>query len=92
MAKRIVNNAIDDIDVEEIKRRYDSEFRFRSPSGWTGRMISVVAVMMSLFHLYTSAFGLLKEMWQRPIHLCFVLVLVFLLYPATSRSPRDRIP
>ena len=92
LAERIVNNAIDDIDVEEIKRRYDSESRFRSPSDWTGRMISVIAVMMSLFHLYTSAFGLLKEMWQRPIHLCFVLVLVFLLYPATSRSPRDRIP
>ena len=92
MAERIVNNAIDDIDVEEIKRRYDSESRFRSPSGWTGRIVSVIAVMMSLFHLYTSAFGLLKEMWQRPIHLCFVLVLVFLLYPATSRSPRNRIP
>lgn len=92
MAERIVSNAPGDIDVEEIKRRYDSESRFRSPSDWTGRMISVIAVMMSLFHLYTSAFGLLKEMWQRPIHLCFVLVLVFLLYPATSRSPRDRIP
>ena len=92
LAERIVNNAIDDIDVEEIKRRYDSESRFRSPSDWTGRIIPVVAVMMSLFHLYPSAFGLLKEMWQRPIHLCFVLVLVFLLYPATSRSPKDRIP
>ena len=92
LAERIVSNAPGDIDVEEIKRRYDSESRFRSPSDWTGRMISVIAVMMSLFHLYTSAFGLLKEMWQRPIHLCFVLVLVFLLYPATSRSPRDRIP
>ena len=52
LAKRIVNNAIDDIDVEEIKRRYDSESRFRSPSDWMGRMISVIAVMMSLFHLY----------------------------------------
>ena len=40
----------------------------------------------------TLVFGLMKEMWQRPIHLCFVLVLVFLLYPATSRGPKDRIP
>mgnify|MGYP001693778733 CR=1 FL=1 len=92
VAEQVLNNASVDIDVEEIKRRYDSESRFRSPSDWTGRMISVIAVLMSLFHLYTSAFGLMKEMWQRPIHLCFVLVLVFLLYPATSRGPRDRIP
>lgn len=92
MSDQVVIHTPDDIDVEEIKRRYDSESRFRSPSDWTGKLISVIAVLMSLFHLYTSAFGLFKEMWQRPLHLCFVLVLVFLLYPATSRSPRDRIP
>ena len=40
LAKRIVNNAIDDIDVEEIKRRYDSESRFRSPLSFVGRCFS----------------------------------------------------
>lgn len=88
----IADDVIADIDVEEIKRQYDSESRFRTPQGWTGTMVGIVAVAMSLFHLYTSAFGLLMEMWQRSIHLCFVLVLVFLLYPATSKSPKNYIP
>ncbi|NLL36516.1 MAG: TRAP transporter permease [Fretibacterium sp.] len=83
---------VSDIDLDVIKRQYDSESRFRTPGGWQGRLIAVLAVLMSLFHLYTSAFGLMKEMWQRPIHLCFVLVLVYLLYPASSKSPKDKIP
>jgi TRAP transporter 4TM/12TM fusion protein len=85
-------SAITEIDVEEIKRQYDSESRFRSPQDWTGILVNIVAVAMSLFHLYTAAFGLLLEMWQRSIHLFFVLVLVFLLYPMTSKSSKNHIP
>ncbi|GHS87752.1 C4-dicarboxylate ABC transporter [Synergistales bacterium] len=80
------------IDVEAIKKQYDSESRFRSPKDWTGTMVSLIAVAMSCFHLYTAANGLLMEMWQRSIHLCFVLVLVFLLYPMGKKAPNDRIP
>jgi TRAP transporter 4TM/12TM fusion protein len=87
-----IQDAVTSIDVEEIKRQYDSESRFRTPPNWTGTAISVIAVAMSLFHVYTAATGLLMEMWQRAIHLCFVLVLVFLLYPATSGSPKNKIP
>ncbi|MDR2174910.1 MAG: TRAP transporter permease [Synergistaceae bacterium] len=87
-----IQDVVTNIDVEEIKRQYDSESRFRTPQDWTGTAISVIAVAMSLFHVYTAATGLLMEMWQRSIHLCFVLVLVFLLYPATSKSPKNKIP
>ncbi|MDR1378299.1 MAG: TRAP transporter permease [Synergistaceae bacterium] len=83
---------VTDIDVEEIKRQYDSESRFRAPRGWVGMLVNIFAVAMSLFHLYTSAFGLLLEMRQRAIHLFFVLVLVFLLYPMNSKSSKTRIP
>jgi TRAP transporter 4TM/12TM fusion protein len=40
-------------------------------------MISV-AVLMSCFHLYTAAIGSLPTMEQRSVHLCFVLVLLYL--------------
>ncbi|MDR1049416.1 MAG: TRAP transporter fused permease subunit, partial [Synergistaceae bacterium] len=80
------------IDVDEIKRQYDSESRFRTPDDWSGLFVNVIAVLMSCFHLYTSAMGLLLEMWQRSIHLCFVLVLVYLLYPMTSKSSKKNIP
>ncbi|MDR1730768.1 MAG: TRAP transporter permease [Synergistaceae bacterium] len=90
--EHIIQETSPEIDVEAIKRQYDSESRFRTPENWTKVLISVIAVVMSCFHLYTSAFGLLLEMWQRSIHLAFVLVLVFLLYPMTSKSTRKNVP
>jgi len=41
----------------------------------------VLCVAMSLFHLYTAGIGLLQTPVQRAVHVGFVLVLVFLLYP-----------
>ena len=50
------------------------------------KVIFVVAVAMSLFHLYTAAFGSLEAMLQRSIHLTFALPLAFLIYPANKSS------
>lgn len=38
----------------------------------------IAAIVFSLFHLYTSLFGILPGMRQRVIHLGFVLILIFL--------------
>ena len=43
--------------------------------------VFLLCVAMSLFHLYTAGIGLLQTPVQRAIHVGFVLVLVFLLYP-----------
>ena len=40
-----------------------------------------LCVAMSLFHLYTAGIDLLQTPVQRAVHVGFVLVLVFLLYP-----------
>ncbi|MDR1875488.1 MAG: TRAP transporter permease [Synergistaceae bacterium] len=64
--------------------------RRRNPGGKLGIFITCVTVFLSLFHLYTSAFGLLPAMQQRSFHITFVLFLIFLLYPATNRSRIDR--
>jgi len=45
---------------------------------------------MSCFHLFTAAFGTLAPIQQRTVHLAFVLTLIFLLYPATKNSPKDK--
>ncbi|MCD5401593.1 TRAP transporter permease [candidate division NPL-UPA2 bacterium] len=44
-------------------------------------LVSIVAVAMSLFHLYTAGFGLLTPWLQRSYHLLFAITLVILLYP-----------
>ncbi len=80
------------IDLDELRRQFDTEARNRSLIGWQALIITVIAVSMSLFHLYTSGFGLLLAMKQRAIHLAFVLVLVFLLYPFSDKCSRKDIP
>lgn len=44
-------------------------------------LVAVVAIAMSLFHLYTAGVQQLPAMQQRSIHLSFALVLVFLIFP-----------
>lgn len=80
------------IDLDELRRQFDTEARNRTLFGWQALLITALAVSMSLFHLYTSGFGLLLAMKQRAIHLAFVLVLVFLLYPFSDKCSRSKIP
>jgi TRAP transporter 4TM/12TM fusion protein len=51
--------------------------------------LTVVAVVMSLFHLY-SAYAIIPTQMLRAIHVGFVLFLCFLLFPVARRF-RDRI-
>ena len=44
-------------------------------------LVQVVAVAMSLYHMYVAAFGPPEAIIFRGTHLLFALVLVFLLYP-----------
>ena len=60
--------------------------------GFVKKVLITVCIILSLFHLYTAGFGLLPPMKQRVFHLAFILFLVFLLFPATSKAPKDRVP
>ena len=60
--------------------------------GFVKKLLITVCVTLSLFHLYTAGFGLLPPMKQRVFHLAFILFLVFILFPATTKSPKDRVP
>jgi len=55
-------------------------------------IISIVAITLSLFHLYTAGFGILRVTQQRSFHLGLILFLVFMLVPGTNRSSKKRIP
>ncbi len=52
-------------------------------------LLTTLAVLMSLFHLY-AAYGIVPANVLRPVHVGFVLVLVFLTFPAL-RIWRDRL-
>jgi len=77
--------------TEEVVRKYEAEARFRKFTGTLAKIVAVIAIAMSLFHLYTAGLGVLEAIKQRSIHLTFVLILVFLLYPASKKSPKNKV-
>jgi TRAP transporter 4TM/12TM fusion protein len=74
--------ASETIDVEKILEKYDRESTTRTLNPSWKTTVKVICILFSLFQLYTAAFGVYEAQIQRSIHLGFVLVLVYLLYPA----------
>ena len=52
--------------------------------GWMGRSVTALLVAMSVFHLY-AAVEIVPAQTLRPVHVGFVLLLVFLLFPVAQR-------
>jgi TRAP transporter 4TM/12TM fusion protein len=53
--------------------------------------ISVLAIMMGLFHIYTAGFRPLPAIQQRALHLSFALGLTFLIFPFTRRESTGKM-
>jgi len=53
-------------------------------AGWLAGFVAAVAVVMSLFHLYT-AYAIVRPEHLRAIHVAFVLFLSFLVFPVARR-------
>jgi TRAP transporter 4TM/12TM fusion protein len=49
------------------------------------QVISIIAVALSLFHLYAGAFGVFETMLQRSVHILTLLALAFLVLPASKK-------
>lgn len=62
----------------------------RTLTGWLKVVVLSYGVFASLFHLYTSGFGTFEPRTQRGLHLLLLLPLIYILFPATKKSPRDR--
>jgi TRAP transporter 4TM/12TM fusion protein len=75
-----------------MKQIFDEEGTSRriEPKGFLNLMIVGIAVGFSLFHLYTSFFGILPALRHRAIHLTFTLVLLYLLYPTARGRLRSK--
>lgn len=70
--------------AQAVLEEYDTESRFHKFTAGSAiaTVIKVLAVVSSIFHLYTAYVGALPALQQRSIHLGFMLTLAFLLYPA----------
>jgi len=52
----------------------------------TTKLIAAIAVAMSAYHLYTGYFGAPEALLHRSTHLLFVLVLIFFLFPLSTKE------
>jgi TRAP transporter 4TM/12TM fusion protein len=76
-------------DLKEIVEEYEGKTR-RLGGGW-GTLAGVLAVAMSLYHLYAANVPIVRQV-HLVRHLLFVLVLTFLLYPGTRRTASWKRP
>ncbi len=64
---------------------------YRNIPGVIGLVVTVISVAMGVFHIYVLGFRPIDPWFLRGSHLVFGGLLTFALYPATARSPKNRI-
>lgn len=63
-----------------------------SPADWP-RMVFAIALAFSTFQIVTAAFHPVSTQILRAVHVAFLLLLIFLVYPGTGkRRPGSRWP
>ncbi len=83
-------NELVNIVPEKVEVKDREQAVARSLKGPVAIIAGAIAVMFTLFQLYTGVFGAFPDLIQRSIHIGFAMVLAFCLYSATNRSPKDR--
>jgi len=65
----------------------------RQLTGWLAGLVSLLAIGLSVFQVYTAGFGTLTAMFQRSIHVALILSLAFIIHPpaAGPRAKKNRL-
>jgi TRAP transporter 4TM/12TM fusion protein len=75
-------------ELQDIVRR-DAKFG-RTLSGFWFYVTNVLIVFMVVFYLYNSGLSPVSAQYHRGVYVLITYVLVFLFYPSSSRSRKDR--
>ena len=71
--------------------QFEEHGRKRSLGGWALRAVMGAALAFSAYQLVVAAFSPLSSQVTRSLHVGFLLLLTFLLYPATRKGDLSRI-
>lgn len=79
------------VDADALVRKVDVSERYRAKihQPWQN-VITIISCIFVLGSIYFPPFGQMQPMQLRGLHLGFILVLVWLYYPATVKSPQNR--
>lgn len=78
-------------ESQKILEKFDKESAFRVFTDARGKILSVVLILFSLFQLYTT-WQVVPSTHMRPIHLAVIVALAFILYPATKKGSKTKLP
>lgn len=79
-------------DVQAIMEKYDRESLTRHLQGFAKWLVFALCLLFSAMQLYSAFTGRVAATQLRPLHLGFVMMLVFLNYPVTKKANRTRLP
>ncbi len=100
----MANNKASDHDVDQEtldKLLADNDTGGRQPKGVVGELLLWLAFIWSVFQLWIASpfpymvsdiIPVLNNTGTRSIHLAFGLLLAFMAYPASKKSPRNHVP
>lgn len=81
------------VDTQKVLEEFDRESRLRSYKSKVITMIvTVFAVLVSLYHMYTAYFGAPPLLQHRSLHVAVMLALGFAMYPPIKKATREKIP
>lgn len=85
----IPEGELSDQELQEITEKYE-KLETRKVGKTLSAYILIIAIVLCAFHLYTAGFGLLLSIRQSAIHWMLVLMILFVIYPASKKSNRTR--
>ncbi|MCX8094629.1 MAG: TRAP transporter permease [Caldisericia bacterium] len=77
---------------KEILEKYEISGKRRTLKGFELYFVKLIAIAFSVFQFYTIGFKFFPPQIQRPLHVGFAFLLIFLLIPPTLKSKKDKIP
>ncbi|MDO9074488.1 MAG: TRAP transporter permease [Rubrivivax sp.] len=93
------NKNVDTAEIDAAKLAADNDTGGRKPGPVLAKLLLGVALAWSLFQLWIASplpfalgFGVFNDTQSRAIHLAFAVFLAYMAFPASKRSPRDRVP
>ena len=79
-------------EVQAIMEKYDRESVTRHLTGPAKWLVFILSLLFAAVQLYSAFTGRIAATQLRPLHLGFVMMLVFLIYPITKKARRDTLP
>jgi len=78
------NNDQKNTNVKKKKSKY------RNLTAFWVKVVAIISISYVFYHLYTTAFGMPMAYKHRLVHLTFVLVLIFILFPSHKGASKTR--